>query len=81
MCVGGGLDRRHDRVPFVIRLACDRHEIVHAEDRSHAAGREHILGERITGRPFGAGYVERRREVVSNVNFIALGLGVGEGEA
>ena len=74
-------DRRDDRFPFNAWLAPHRDEVVDAEDCRNSASGEHGLGERHTDRGFALVTSSTSGSVVSSVNFIASGFGVGDGEA
>ena len=80
--VRGGrvLDRTHDRVPFGVALAGDRHEVVHAEDRRDALGREQRAGELVVDvvtalrqDPLG------QRDVERELHRVGVGRGSGSG--
>ena len=81
MRCGRSDDHRHDRVPLEAWLAPHRDEVVHAEDRRDPSCREYGLGKRHTDRGVLVVPSSVSGSVVSKVNFIASGLGVGDGEA
>ena len=74
-------DHRHDRVPVTAGLAPHRHEVVDAEDRSNPSPANTASANGTPTAASGLVTSSLSGSVVSNVNFIASGFGVGEGEA